>query len=49
MNPISRIFSVLLGISSSVLIETGIYMGKYGRGERLKTKTGKELEEFKDF
>ena len=45
MNSIPQIFSVLLGISSSLLIETGIYMGKYGRGGILKTKTGKELEE----
>ena len=45
MNSIPQIFSVLLGISSSLLIETGIYMGKYGKGVILKTKTGKELEE----
>ena len=32
MNSIPQIFSVLLEISSSLLIETGIYMGKYGKG-----------------
>lgn len=45
MNSIPQIFNVLLSISSSLLIGTGIYMGKYGRGGILKTKTGKELEE----
>ena len=45
MNSIPQIFSLLFGISSSLLIGTGMYMGKYGRGGILKTKTGKELEE----